>query len=287
MHCAACAQRIEKALDRVPGVENASVNLVDRARDRPPRPRDRAAERLVAAIREAGYDVANPSRRHAQRPRPWRPGPDAALDRDRAHGAGRHPRHGARPIPGPRSSRRGWIQLVLSAPVVFWCGASVLPRRLGRREARRRRHEHARRRRHRRRRSSAPRSRRSRRGLLAAARGGPRRRLLRVGRRHRHPDPPRPSARSPRPRPRGEAITALLRSSRPTRARVLAGRRRGRGPRSRTSSSGDPHRRPARRADPGRRRASRKARPRSTNRCSPARASPSKRHPATPSSAAR
>ena len=125
---------------------------------------------------------------------------------------------------------------MLSAPVVFWCGASVLQRRLGRGEAWRADMNYlvasgpAWR-------SSRRRSRRSRRTCCCGSRGSRAPDLLRIGGRHRHADPRRTSARSPRSRPRREAIARLLHLA-PDRAR---GPRRA--PRSR---SGSP--RPRRRA---------------------------------------
>src|SRR5205085_5901556 len=57
MTCASCVRRVEKALEAVPGVADASVNLateeasvsVDASVDAPA---------LAAAVRRAGYDVA-------------------------------------------------------------------------------------------------------------------------------------------------------------------------------------------------------------------------------------
>ena len=52
MHCASCVARIERALDAVPGVESASVNLADRSATVTG---DAAPESLVAAVEGAGY----------------------------------------------------------------------------------------------------------------------------------------------------------------------------------------------------------------------------------------
>ncbi|MBK8596798.1 MAG: cadmium-translocating P-type ATPase [Holophagales bacterium] len=57
MHCASCVGRIEKALGKVPGVSLAVVDLLSgRARVRLSDPA-LAAERLVAAVSEAGYEA--------------------------------------------------------------------------------------------------------------------------------------------------------------------------------------------------------------------------------------
>ena len=57
MTCASCAQRVEKALRAVPGVQDAGVNL---ATERASVTADVgvAADTLAAAVRKAGYDVA-------------------------------------------------------------------------------------------------------------------------------------------------------------------------------------------------------------------------------------
>src|SRR6059036_730518 len=56
MHCAACVTRVERALDAVPGVVSASVNLAtERAQVR--LAESVPDERLAAAVRAAGYDA--------------------------------------------------------------------------------------------------------------------------------------------------------------------------------------------------------------------------------------
>ena len=59
MTCAACANRVEKALARVPGVAGATVNLAtENATARLEAPADDAMrERLVAAVQKAGYEA--------------------------------------------------------------------------------------------------------------------------------------------------------------------------------------------------------------------------------------
>jgi Cu+-exporting ATPase len=55
MTCASCVARVEKRLQRVDGV-TASVNLATESA-RVEYPADLAPARLVAAVREAGYDA--------------------------------------------------------------------------------------------------------------------------------------------------------------------------------------------------------------------------------------
>jgi len=57
MTCASCVRRIEKALARVPGVEEAAVNLAtEKARVRFD-PQQAGLEQLTAAVEKAGYRV--------------------------------------------------------------------------------------------------------------------------------------------------------------------------------------------------------------------------------------
>ncbi|GBD50782.1 heavy metal translocating P-type ATPase [Methylopila sp. Yamaguchi] len=67
MHCAACAERIERVLGRTPGIASAVVNLpLERADVRFDGPADPAA--AVAAVRRAGYDAhVRPSGSQARR----------------------------------------------------------------------------------------------------------------------------------------------------------------------------------------------------------------------------
>ena len=58
MSCAVCAQRVEKALGQVAGVEQAAVELRHREGPGHLRSRDRVSvAALVDAVRSAGYDV--------------------------------------------------------------------------------------------------------------------------------------------------------------------------------------------------------------------------------------
>jgi Cu+-exporting ATPase len=127
MTCASCVARVEKALKKVPGVEDASVNLATEQATVHGAALD--ADAIVAAVALAGYEAA-PLRR-GQRHVPeeedrtglpsWWPVAAAAIlslplvlpmfgqlfGTDTAHGW---------MLPG-------WIQLLLATPVQFWLGA--------------------------------------------------------------------------------------------------------------------------------------------------------------------
>ncbi|HET7730389.1 MAG TPA: heavy metal translocating P-type ATPase [Usitatibacter sp.] len=87
MTCASCVARVEKALKKVPGVVDATVNLAtETATIRASSP---VAEAAIAAVRKAGYEAS--------------------------------PRAATRPDPGPAASRDGWavvLSALLSAPLV-------------------------------------------------------------------------------------------------------------------------------------------------------------------------
>jgi len=58
MHCASCVAHVEKALAAVPGVERARVNLLaQRAEVDAGDGEEATADRLIAAVRKAGYDA--------------------------------------------------------------------------------------------------------------------------------------------------------------------------------------------------------------------------------------
>ncbi|RYG59191.1 cation-translocating P-type ATPase, partial [bacterium] len=57
MHCSACAVRIEKALNRAPGVENANVNFATTRATVSFDPAQTDVHQLRATVQKAGYDA--------------------------------------------------------------------------------------------------------------------------------------------------------------------------------------------------------------------------------------
>jgi Cu+-exporting ATPase len=119
MTCASCAGRVERALKKVPGVLDASVNLATE-KAAVTVLGDVSAETLVAAVQRAGY-VASELREAAAAPAgglpAWWPVAASALL--------------SLPLIVPMLAQSagvhwmlpGWLQLALATPVQFWLGA--------------------------------------------------------------------------------------------------------------------------------------------------------------------
>ncbi|WP_409267636.1 heavy metal translocating P-type ATPase [Massilia sp. BHUDP2] len=124
MTCASCVARVEKALQKVPGVSAATVNL---ATEKASVHGGAALDALVAAVRAAGYEAAAEPAPGAARPEgdgktgaglpAWWPVALSALL--------------SMPLVAPMLVQPfglnpmlpGWLQLVLATPVQFWLGA--------------------------------------------------------------------------------------------------------------------------------------------------------------------
>src|SRR5262245_14805296 len=123
MHCASCVTTIENALAAVPGVEDASVNLGTARAE--VRGLDLDSPRLIAAVRESGYD-ARPAEE-----------PSAEADAEAAREARNVLRRtlvaAALTLPVVVISMaeihfpgRNWLLLVLTLPVYLWAGSPFL-----------------------------------------------------------------------------------------------------------------------------------------------------------------
>ncbi|MFD0752705.1 heavy metal translocating P-type ATPase [Massilia norwichensis] len=117
MTCASCVARVEKALKKVPGVSDASVNLATEQATVHGAHLD--ADAIVAAVAQAGYEAAPVQRGQprAEAPRSglptWWPVAAAAIL--------------SLPLVLPMLVHAwmlpGWLQLLLATPVQFWLGA--------------------------------------------------------------------------------------------------------------------------------------------------------------------
>ncbi|MEW4529317.1 heavy metal translocating P-type ATPase [Maioricimonas sp. JC845] len=126
MHCASCVSRVESSLQKVPGVTDVSVNLATReatvrCSDAPPDVDD-----LKEAVERTGY---------TWRERPQTREERATHDHEHAHSGRQQRLRLAVAIPlaiavmilqmgGFEFAGKNWLLLVLTLPVVLWCGAS-------------------------------------------------------------------------------------------------------------------------------------------------------------------
>jgi P-type Cu+ transporter len=109
MHCAACASRVERALNDLDGVE-ASVNLATE-RAAVAHPASLPSEALVRAVESAGYE-ASLERIERTEERPWRLWVAAALTLPLV----------VLMLPALRFDGYEWLAFALATPVVVWAG---------------------------------------------------------------------------------------------------------------------------------------------------------------------
>jgi Cu+-exporting ATPase len=114
MHCAACANRIEKALNEAPGVRRASVNFATARATVEYDPTQSDLSSLQGAVRAIGYDALTPAQRGTEASAQ----PDDLYDAEAA----------ARQAEYQRLSRRFWIAAALTVPVAFLAmGGHIVP----------------------------------------------------------------------------------------------------------------------------------------------------------------
>src|ERR1051326_505583 len=137
MHCAACASRVEGALKRVPGVEEATVNLLAERAAVKYDPQQAKPEDLIEALDIAGYDghvahldpfsadtstQASQERRTEMQELLLRFGVSLALTIPVLI-MGMGPHIGLIPMHWSEQSWWNWVQLILTTPVLLWAGA--------------------------------------------------------------------------------------------------------------------------------------------------------------------
>jgi Cu+-exporting ATPase len=126
MTCASCAGRVERALKRVPGVVDASVNLAtERARIGTAGPANVGA--LIAAVEAAGYRAQRPGDDDARDTRPTRAAATSSRESRHLLVAALLTAPLVLPMLGMPFGRHwmlpGWLQFALATPVQFWLGA--------------------------------------------------------------------------------------------------------------------------------------------------------------------
>ena len=121
MTCASCVARVEKALLKVPGVLQASVNLATETASVTLAGEQADAAPLVAAVTRAGYSVAAPLAQGAHRPQPWLTEGRRVLLAALLAAPLALPMLGM--LWGAHWMLPGLWQLALAAPVQFWLGA--------------------------------------------------------------------------------------------------------------------------------------------------------------------
>ena len=131
MTCASCVGRVERALQKVPGVQEASVNLATESARITYAPSDQMEARLRRAVRDAGYEPRAAEEAGPEDLSPW-----AGFAPVAAGLAAVAPLV----IPmlgdlfGVHWMLPAWLQFVLATPVQFILGRALLQGRLARAE---------------------------------------------------------------------------------------------------------------------------------------------------------
>ena len=144
MHCAACANRIEKALNKAPGVENCSVNYATTRATVSYDPAQTDARQLKEVVQKAGYDAIVPDEQSGDQTNSHHDS-SSVQDAENAARAQEYARQkrkfvlalaltipvailgmGAHLFPWLQSTfnfaGHEWIELILTSIVLFWAG---------------------------------------------------------------------------------------------------------------------------------------------------------------------
>ena len=132
MSCGSCAARVQRALDGEPGVSEALVNYATGRATVELQPGTEDVQRLIAAVRGAGYDASPATPSAGEQARVF-----AELERREAHEQASLLRRIALAVPlaatiailtyaAPHDQTARWITAALAVPVQFWCGLPFL-----------------------------------------------------------------------------------------------------------------------------------------------------------------
>ncbi len=132
MTCGSCAARVQRALSRQPGVDEARVNYATGRATIELDPHALGAEELVAAVERAGYGAAPVAPSAIEQARTFE-----ALERSEAREQTSLVRRIAVAVPlavaiavltytQPHDTTARWITAALAVPVQFWCGLPFL-----------------------------------------------------------------------------------------------------------------------------------------------------------------
>jgi Cu+-exporting ATPase len=148
MTCASCANTVERALGKAPGVASAAVNFATRKATVKYDPAATGPERLVEVVRDVGYDAQLPAPRATDHHDPHAHGPSVTAGETEDHSAHMHVNareqrtllqklivggilslpvlviamsHGG--IDAFNQPWINWLQLVLTTPILVWCGS--------------------------------------------------------------------------------------------------------------------------------------------------------------------
>ncbi|NEP19622.1 MAG: heavy metal translocating P-type ATPase, partial [Leptolyngbya sp. SIO4C1] len=137
MSCAACASSIESAIQQVPGVESVQVNFAAEQAQVDYNQRRTTLEQIQAAVAESGYEASamedlSLGEEDAQEQAARRAEQRALLLKVGVSGlvsgllvVGSIPAMTGLEMAGwPMLLHNVWLQLILSTPVLFWCGQS-------------------------------------------------------------------------------------------------------------------------------------------------------------------
>jgi copper-transporting P-type ATPase V len=128
MHCGSCAARVQRALERAPGVGEALVNYATGRATVALASGAVEVERLIAAVRESGYEAAPVAHSAAEQAHAFaeqersQTREQAALLRRIAVATPLAAAIAALTYAAPHNTTARWLCAAMAVPVQFWCG---------------------------------------------------------------------------------------------------------------------------------------------------------------------